>query len=222
MNNEEIFTVVYEDNHLIAVSKQAGVLVQGDHTGDLPLAEYVKLYLKEKYQKPGNVFCGVIHRLDRPVSGLVLLAKTSKALERMNRQFQQKEVEKIYLAKVQGKPQNPAGTLVHWLIKNTETNTTRAYSSDKMGGLRSELDYKVLRSQSNHSLVEVYPKTGRPHQIRVQMASLGCPIVGDLRYGYPSPNPDQSICLHALKLRFTHPVQDTMVEIHTPPPDWAK
>jgi len=207
MGFEKYFSVVYEDNHLIIVNKASGVLVQGDETGDMPLSELVKSYLKEKYNKPGNVFAGVIHRLDRPVTGLVILAKTSKALERMNEMFRDKTIQKTYWAVVKNKPAKEAGKLVHWLVKDKLKNVTTAYTKDVRDGLRSELDYKIISSSNGFYLLEVNPLTGRPHQIRVQLASMGCPIWGDVKYGAPEGNKDGSINLHAKKLQFIHPVK---------------
>ena len=203
------FQVIYEDNHLIVVNKESGVLVQGDETGDMPLSEMVKLFLKEKYQKQGNVFCGVVHRLDRPVSGLVILAKTSKALERMNAQFSSREIEKTYWAVSKQKPMPPQGNLKHWLLKNKEKNIVRAYLKEQRESQFAELSYQFLKEKNGYSLIEVKPKTGRPHQIRVQLQQLGCVIVGDVKYGYPTLNTDGSIHLHSRSARFIHPVQKT-------------
>lgn len=201
------FQVVYEDNHLIIVNKEAGVLVQGDRTGDKTLTDYVKDYLKEKYDKPGKVFVGVIHRIDRPVSGLVAMARTSKGLERMNALMRRKEIYKTYWAIVKKKPQEMSGKLTHWLIKDSKINKTTAYDEAKDGAQKAELYYKVKGTLNDHWLIEVNPITGRPHQIRVQLAAIGCPIRGDLKYGFRHPNQDASINLHARKLRFKHPVK---------------
>jgi 23S rRNA pseudouridine1911/1915/1917 synthase len=213
------FQVLYEDNHLIAVNKAAGILVQGDKTGDTPLAELVKEYIKEKYQKPGEVFLGVIHRLDRPVTGVVVLARTSKALERMNKMFREKETRKTYWAIVTTAPPKPEGKLVHWLLKDEKKNKATAFSRETNGALRSELDYSVLRKLGTDVLLEVRPLTGRPHQIRVQLASLGCVIKGDVKYGDREPNIDGSICLHARRLEFVHPVKHERVLIEAELPD---
>lgn len=199
--------ILFEDNHLVAVNKRPGVLVQGDVTGDVPLSELVKEYIKKKYNKPGAVFLGVVHRLDRPVSGVVVFARTSKSLERMNELFRNRETQKIYHAVVHGKPAVPSGTLVHWLVKDETRNKTTAYKKENKDGLRSELSYKVVGNSGGRSLLEVHPVTGRPHQIRVQLSTLGCPIVGDVKYGADEPNDDGSICLHASRLHFVHPVR---------------
>lgn len=191
----QFFDVVYEDNHLIAVNKKSGVLVQGDTTGDTPLSEYVKIYLKEKYNKPGNVFTGVIHRLDRPVSGLTLLAKTSKALERMNEQFREKQTRKIYHALVKNSPPQTEGKLVHWLTKDSKKNVSKAHKTEVADSKKCELTYKLIRTLDNYFLLEVQPISGRSHQIRCQLAAMGCPIKGDLKYKFPRSNPDGGICM---------------------------
>ena len=204
--NESI-QVIYEDNHLLVVNKPAGMLVQGDSTGDKPLSEYAKEYVKRKYNKPGAVFMGVIHRLDRPVSGVVVLARTSKALERMNKIFHDRKVQKVYWAIVKRRPSELKGKLVHYLIKDSSNNTVKAFDKMVEGAQLAELSYKFLGSLNNHHLLEVYPVTGRPHQIRVQLASMGSPIRGDIKYGFHKPNQDGSINLHAMKIFFEHPVK---------------
>jgi len=219
MNTKYPFSVEFEDNHLIIVNKPAGLLVQGDSTGDKTLSDWVKDYIKEKYNKPGAVFLGTVHRLDRPVSGLVVFARTSKALERMNKIFRDRKVFKTYWAIVKRKPRPASGKLTHWLLKNPEKNITKAYDYEKTKALKSELDYKLLGSMNDHHLVQVNPRTGRPHQIRVQLASKGCPIRGDLKYGFSKPNPDKSICLHARKLHFEHPVKKEAITIVAGVPD---
>ncbi|GAA4444585.1 RNA pseudouridine synthase [Pontibacter saemangeumensis] len=216
--------VLYEDNHVLAVNKPAGLLVHGDETGDTTLADLAKAYIKEKYNKPGNVFVGVVHRLDRPVSGVVLLAKTSKALARLNELFRGKKTQKTYWAVVQNRPPQEEGTLVHWLIKDSSRNITKAYAKENKSGLRSELHYKLLQAQQDKYLLEVNPITGRSHQIRVQLASMRCTILGDLKYGAPQPLPDKSIALHARELQFEHPTLKTQVTVRALPPQnavWA-
>jgi 23S rRNA pseudouridine1911/1915/1917 synthase len=205
--------VLFEDNHLLAVNKPNGMLVQGDITGDTPLVEVAKKYLALRYQKPGSVFLGVVHRLDRPVSGVVLFARTSKSLERMNAIFRNRETTKTYWAIVDNKPPQQEDTLVHWLVKDEKRNKTTAYKRENPAGSRSELSYKLIGQRSYGYLLEVIPVTGRSHQIRVQLASVGSHIVGDLKYGAPDPNPDESICLHARKLEFVHPVRKEPLSI---------
>lgn len=213
--------ILFEDNHLLVVNKPAGMLVQGDKTGDAPLVELGKQYIKKKYDKPGAVFLGVIHRLDRPVSGVTVLARTSKALSRMNRLFQSREVEKTYWAVSQAAPPSVEGKLVHWLQKDSSRNVTQAYQQEREGAKRAKLDYRLLSQKDGQFLIEVKPLTGRPHQIRVQLAAMGCPIAGDLKYGFPSPHPDQNISLHARRLSFIHPVRKEPLVIEAPIPEKA-
>lgn len=205
--------ILYEDNHLIAVNKRAGDIVQVDETGDEPLDEQVKKYIAKKYNKPNGAFLGVVHRLDRPVSGVILFAKTSKALERMNAVFKNREVRKTYFAVVRNKPARPEGNLVHWLIKNPQKNLVTAYNKEVPNSQRSELDYKLLAEVGGYYLLQVNPLTGRSHQIRVQLSTMNCPIVGDNKYGYPRGSRKGSICLHARRLEFIHPVQKEKVSI---------
>lgn len=212
-------TVLYENNHIIIVNKTASEIVQGDKTGDTPLSEIVKQYLKEKYQKPGNVFIGVTHRLDRPVSGLVVFAKTSKALGRLNEMFRVGEVKKTYWAIVKNMPPEPEGELVHYLVRNEKQNKSYAYDSEKPGSKKAILHYRLIGRSDNYCLLEVDLKTGRHHQIRCQLAKMGCPIRGDLKYGFPRSNPDGSICLHARRVRFVHPVSKELIEVVAPVPD---
>ena len=211
--------VLYEDNHLIAINKRSGDIVQGDKTGDEPMSDTVKTYLKEKYQKPGNVFCGVIHRLDRPVTGVVLFAKTSKALSRMNELFRTRDVQKIYWAIVKERPKKDAGVLVNYLVKDEKNNRSKAVGSENKSASKAELEYKLIAKTDNFYLLEVYPLTGRHHQIRVQLSTMGSPIKGDLKYGFARSNKDASISLHARKLIFDHPVTKEKIIIIAPPPD---
>ena len=213
-------TVLYEDNHLIAVAKKAGDIVQGDKTGDVPLSDLVKAYLKDKYQKPGNVYLGVVHRLDRPVSGVVLFAKTSKALPRLNKMFAEHQaVKKTYLAIVANRPPQQEGTLTHWLTRNEQQNIARAYDREVPGSKKAVLDYRIVAQSERYFLLEIELKTGRHHQIRCQLAKMCCPIKGDLKYGAPRSNPDGSISLHAWRLWLEHPVSHTPITIEAPVPD---
>ena len=212
-------TVVYEDNHIIIVNKTASEIVQGDKTGDTPLSETVKQYLKEKYQKPGNVFVGVTHRLDRPVSGLVLFAKTSKALSRLNEMFKRGDVQKTYWAVVKNRPPQEEGTLSHWLLRNEKQNKSYAYDKEKPGSKHALLDYRLIAASDNYYLLEGNLKTGRHHQIRCQLSKMGCPIKGDLKYGFARSNPDGSISLHARRIQFEHPVSKVMIDVVAPVPD---
>ena len=212
-------TVVYEDNHILIVSKTASEIVQGDKTGDTPLSELAKLYLKEKYAKLGNVFVGVVHRLDRPVSGLVVFAKTSKALSRLNDMFREGKVEKTYWAIVQQAPEKPEGELVHYLVRNERQNKSYAYDREVPGSKKAVLRYQLIGRSERYCLLEVHLLTGRHHQIRCQLAKIGCPIKGDLKYGAPRSNPDGSICLHARRICFTHPVSKLLIDVEAPVPD---
>lgn len=211
--------ILFEDNHLIALNKMPGEIVQGDKTGDKPMSEVIKDYLKEKLQKPGSAFIGVVHRIDRPVSGVVIFAKTSKALVRMNELFREKKIKKTYWAVVKNKPPEDSGTLIHYLKKDEAKNKSKAYDHEVSGSLRSWLDYKVIGKSDNFYLIEVSPETGRHHQIRVQLATIGCQIKGDLKYGFPRSNADGSIHLHARKIDFIHPVRKESVSLIANIPD---
>lgn len=211
--------VVYEDNHIIIVNKTCREIVQGDKTGDKPLSEMLKEWLKDKYAKPGNVFVGVTHRLDRPVSGLVIFAKTSKALSRLNEMFRTGQVKKTYWAVVKNNPPAQAGTLVHYLTRNEKQNKSTAYISPRTGAQRAELDYALIATGDNYKLLEVDLKTGRHHQIRCQLAKMGCPIKGDLKYGAERSNPDGGISLHARRVCFEHPVSHVVVDVTAPVPN---
>ena len=216
--------VLYEDNHVIIVNKRAGEIVQGDKTGDTPLSEIVKMYLKERFQKPGNVFLGVVHRLDRPVSGVVLFARTSKALSRLSEGFRTRAVGKTYWAIVGQQPPQDKGTLIHWLTRDERTNKARAYDREVPGAKRAVLDYRVIARSDRYWLLEIDLHTGRHHQIRCQLAKVGCPVRGDLKYGAPRSNPDGSISLHARRITFEHPVSHQSIDITAPVPDdrlWA-
>ena len=209
--------VLFEDNHLLVVNKPSGIMVQPDKAGNRGMEDIAKDYIKYKYNKPGNVFIGVPHRLDRPVSGVLMLCKTSKALVRFNEMLRDREVQKTYWALVENKPALEEDTLVHWLKKSEHNNMSKAYLSEVKGSSRCELSYKYLRSSQYYHLLEVYPKTGRHHQIRVQLAFMGCPIKGDEKYGARRANRDLSIQLHARKLAFVHPVTKVPMEITANP-----
>ena len=210
--------ILFEDNHLIVVNKQSGDIVQGDKTGDKPLSEIVKEYIKNKYNKPGNVFLGVVHRLDRPTTGIIVFARTSKSLERFNKMLRDKTVNKTYWAIVKQKPKKKQDTLIGYLRKNPKNNKSTSYSSEIEGSKKAILHYKILKSLDNYHLLEVDLETGRHHQIRCQLASIGCPIKGDLKYGFNRSNKDASIHLHARKIKFTHPVSKEEIEITAPTP----
>jgi 23S rRNA pseudouridine1911/1915/1917 synthase len=209
--------VIYEDNHLLVVHKPAGWLVQSDRTGDQTITDWGKSYIKLHYKKPGEVFLHPTHRLDRPVSGLVILARTSKGLERMNKHFREDKIGKSYLAICGGRPEVDTKTLVHYLRKDIRKNRTLAVNKSAKGAKMAELSYNLLGVAGDFSLLNVSPKTGRPHQIRVQLAKINCPIKGDIKYGYDQPNQDKSICLHAYKLEFEHPVKKEKVIIRQKP-----
>jgi 23S rRNA pseudouridine1911/1915/1917 synthase len=210
--------VLYEDNHIIAINKNPSDIVQGDKTGDEPMGEKVKRFIKKKYNKPGDVYLGVIHRLDRPVSGVVLFAKTSKALTRFNLLFKEKDIQKTYWAIVKNKPVKEEDTLIHYLFKNEKQNKSYALKVPRIDAKESELHYKVIDKSDKYFLIEIKPHTGRHHQIRVQLASIGSPIKGDLKYGFDRSNIDASINLHARKIEFIHPIKNETIEITAPTP----
>lgn len=210
--------ILFEDNHFIIINKQSGDIVQGDKTGDTPLSDIVKLYLKEKYSKPGKVFLGVVHRIDRPTTGAVVFAKTSKALERFNMMLRNKTVDKTYWAVVKNLPEKPEDTLIAYLKKNPKNNKSTLYKTEIEGSKKAILHYKLLKSLSNYHLLEVDLETGRHHQIRCQLAGIGCPIKGDLKYGFDRSNKDGSIHLHARKIEFTHPVSKELISVTAPTP----
>ena len=220
--------VIYEDNHIIIVNKQSGEIVQGDKTGDRPLSDIVKDYIKEKYQKPGAVFLGVVHRLDRPVSGLVVFARTSKALTRLNKMFAEGEVHKTYWAIVPSRKEEGGKrkeitdewhTLEHWLVRNEKQNKSYAYDTEKSNAKKAILKYRTIGHSDNYTLLEVRLLTGRHHQIRCQLATMGCPIKGDLKYGAPRSNPDGSISLMARRVEFIHPVSKESIVVEAPVPN---
>ena len=212
--------IIFEDNHLLVINKPAGILVQGDATGDEPLSNKAAEYLRFKYKKPGAAFVGVAHRIDRPVSGVVIMAKTSKALSRLNEMFRDDKMQKTYLALTGKTPVPAAGHLTHWLVKDPIRNVTKAYDKLHAHGQRSELDYELLGPAANRFLLRINPITGRPHQIRVQLATgLGTPIVGDVKYGFLNPLPDISIALHARQLELLHPVTKEALTLVAPLPD---
>ena len=212
-------TVIYEDNHIIAVNKSTSEIVQGDKTGDQPLSETIKLYLKEKYNKPGEVFLGVTHRLDRPVSGVVLFAKTSKALTRLNEMFRNQEVKKTYWAIIKEKPEFQEGRLEHYLIRNEKQNKSVAYNTERSDAKKASLTYHLLGQSDTYYLLEIQLETGRHHQIRCQLAKMGCPIKGDLKYGFPRSNPNGGISLHARSVEFIHPVSKEKIHLTAPVPE---
>jgi 23S rRNA pseudouridine1911/1915/1917 synthase len=211
--------ILYEDNHLIAVNKRPGDIVQGDKTGDKPLSEIVKQYIKEKYNKPGNVYLGVAHRLDRPTSGIVVFAKSSKALPRLNKLFAEKEAKKTYWAVVKNTPPKTHETLTHWLKRNTKQNKSYAHKKEVPDSKKAVLDYEIIKKLDNYFLLEIDLKTGRHHQIRAQLTAIGCPIKGDLKYGFDRSNKYGSIHLHARKLMFIHPVKKEKLELIASPPN---
>ena len=214
----EALDIIFEDNHLIVVNKRSGTLVQGDKTGDIPLNDQVKLYIKQKYNKPGDVYLGTVHRLDRPTSGIVLFARTSKALTRMNALFKSKDIQKTYWAVTEKSPQNKKGICINYLLKNEKQNKSYVKKQDTKGAKLAELSYELKGATDKYSCIEIKPITGRHHQIRVQLSTIGCIIKGDLKYGAKRSNPNGSIHLHARMLEFIHPVKKEPVRIIAPPP----
>ncbi|KAF2518765.1 RluA family pseudouridine synthase [Flavobacterium salilacus subsp. salilacus] len=218
-SNKNNLQVLYEDNHIIAVNKRVGDIVQGDKTGDKPLSDVVKEYIKDKYNKPGEVFLGVVHRLDRPTTGIVVFARTTKALTRLNDLFKNRETQKTYWAAVKKKPDTENGTLVHYLVRNEKNNTSKAHPKEVPNSKKASLDFTVIRVLNSYSILEINLHTGRHHQIRAQLAAIGSPIKGDLKYGFDRSNPDGGIHLHARKLSFIHPVSKEELILTAPTPD---
>ena len=218
ISNKDNLQVIYEDNHIIVVNKRAGDIVQGDKTGDKPLSDVVKGFIADKYNKPGKVYLGTVHRLDRPTTGLVIFSKTSKALPRLNKLFVSKEISKTYWALVKNKPEKEADTLIHWLKKNPKNNKSTAYIKEIPESKKAILHYKTIKKLDNYYLLEVNLETGRHHQIRAQLSSIGCPIKGDLKYGFDRSNKDASISLHARNIKFIHPVSQDNLNITAPLP----
>lgn len=218
-SNKENLQILHEDNHLIIVNKRVGDIVQGDKTGDQPLSEIVKEYVKLKYNKPGDVFLGVVHRLDRPTTGIVVFARTSKALERMNALFSNRETQKTYWAIVKNKPSKPAETLTHYLKRNPKNNTSKAFNKEVPESKKAVLDYQIIKELNHFYALQINLHTGRHHQIRAQLSAIGCPIKGDLKYGFDRSNPDGGIHLHARQLIFTHPVTKNELKIVAPVPN---
>ena len=218
ITNAENVDVLYEDNHVIGINKRVGDIVQGDKTGDIPLSEHLKAYLKKKYNKPGEAYLGIVHRLDRPTTGVVLFAKTSKALSRLNAMFANKaQVQKTYWALVDAMPPATEGTLTHWLVRNEKQNKSVAHNKEVQQSKKAVLHYKLLKSFDHYHLLEIDLITGRHHQIRAQLAAIGLHIKGDLKYGAKRSNPDGGICLHAYKLTFEHPVKKEIISIEAAP-----
>jgi len=218
ISNKHNLQVLYEDNHIIAINKRVGDIVQGDQTGDKPLSEVVKEYLKEKYNKPGEVFVGVVHRLDRPTTGLVIFAKTSKALSRLNESFKNRETNKTYWAAVKNAPTNATDTLTHYLVRNPKNNQSKAFDKEVKESKKASLTYKILKKLERFVILEIDLHTGRHHQIRAQLSKIGSPIKGDLKYGFDRSNTDGGIHLHARKLTFIHPVKKEELTIIAPTP----
>ncbi len=218
ISNKNNLQILHEDNHLIVVNKRVGDIVQGDKTGDKPLSEVVKEYIKDKYNKPGEVFLGVVHRLDRPTTGIVVFARTSKALARMNELFSNRETQKTYWAIVKNKPEKSEDKLVHFIKRNEKNNTSKAHIKEVPESKLASLDYKIFKELNNYFALEINLHTGRHHQIRAQLSAIGSPIKGDLKYGFDRSNPDGGIHLHARKLVFTHPVTKEVIILIAPTP----
>lgn len=218
ISTKDNLQVLHEDNHIIIVNKRPGDIVQGDKTGDKPLSEVVKSYIKEKYNKPGNVYLGVVHRLDRPTSGIVLFSKTSKALPRLNKLFQNKDAKKTYWAVVKEKPPKQSGELIHFMKRNSKQNKSYAHKNEVPDSKKAILDYQLIKELDRYYVLEIDLHTGRHHQIRSQLSAIGCPIKGDLKYGFDRSNRDASIHLHSRELRFIHPVKKEEIHITAPPP----
>ena len=216
LSNIDNLIVLFEDNHIIAVNKRVGDIVQGDKTGDNPLSEIVKSFLKKKYNKPNNVFLGVVHRIDRPASGVVIFAKTSKSLKRLNNMIKNSEIEKFYWAITKNEPEKRNDTLVHWLKKNPKNNKSTHFKKETENSKKAILHYKIIKELKNYYLLELLLETGRHHQIRTQLSAIGCPIKGDLKYGYDRSNKDGGICLHAKKISLSHPVSKKKILISAP------
>jgi 23S rRNA pseudouridine1911/1915/1917 synthase len=221
VSNKSNLQILHEDNHIIVINKRVGDIVQGDKTGDKPLSEIVKEYIKDKYEKPGEVFLGVVHRLDRPTTGIVVFAKTSKALERLNKMFSERATSKTYWAVVKNKPPKSEDKLIHFLKRNEKNNTSKAHLIEVPDSKKASLDYKIIKELNNYFALEINLHTGRHHQIRAQLQAIGSPIKGDLKYGFDRSNPDGGIHLHARKLSFIHPVSKENIEIIAPTPSDA-
>ena len=216
ISNKNNLQVLFEDNHIIAINKRCGDIVQGDKTGDKPLSEIVKSFLKTKYSKPGNVYLGIPHRLDRPTSGVVIFAKTSKSLHRLNKIFKDGKVQKYYLAVTKNNPEKQEDTLIHWLRKNERTNKSTYFKKETVKAKKAVLHYRVLKKLKRYFIIEIELVTGRHHQIRCQLSAIGCPVRGDLKYGYDRSNNDGGIDLHAKKIIFEHPVSGKKIIIDAP------
>lgn len=219
ISTKDNLQILHEDNHIIVINKRVGDIVQGDKTGDKPLSEVVKEYIKDKYNKPGEVYLGVVHRLDRPTTGIIVFAKTSKALTRLNESFKNRETQKTYWAVVKNFPPKEKDTLIHFLKRNPKNNTSKAHTKEVPESKKASLDYSIIKKLDNYFALEINLHTGRHHQIRAQLTAVGCPIKGDLKYGFDRSNPDGGIHLHARKLVLTHPVTKETVTFEAPVPN---